>query len=372
MLLSLSLACVKRRISVNDTTLPNSQSFNPAFELVDPASVKVEVEAAALSTEAFQETYRLPTFQMQFNDNDFVKILRCQESYREYLEYTLSQVAGKTVDSRKWIWLDSFGDIKRCKVASNRFNSPIFQDIGAKNGKFFYIINPCVSAGISAIGREECSYHLAVTNTLDYQESPSTHVLHQSMELADAESAYDAIISQLLGLSRAIVNEQERCEAAIKKIQTQKNAQSFAWDLLSTAIAVGGAFGARALISKKIISKAANYVGKYNQLKKTKGFLQSVGTASNFNKNLFTAGFFAGALGVSTLVRSLKSKNAPAATHPSCQKAEELSQEIIKIQDDKLLEQAMNEIIRISAEISQFDAKFNAYGTTSFNMPAVP
>lgn len=372
MLTCISLACVKRRVTQNDTSLPNSQSIDLVFELVDPQKVKVELEAASVTSEPFQERYSLPSFQMKFVGNDYVKIIRCQESYREYLEYTLSQSDGQKVESRKWVWLDSFGDSKRCKVASNRFNSKDFQDLGAKNGKFFYLINPCVSAGISLIGKDECSYHLSITNTLDYKESPSNQVLRQSMELADAESAYDAIISQLLGLARAIVNEQERCQQAANKIRTQANVDSFGWDLLSTAIAVGGAFGARALITKRSLNAAANYVKKYRFLSKSEGFLKSVGNASSFNKNLFTAGFFASALGISTLIRSLKSRNTSATTHPACKKAEQLSQEMIKIQDEKILEQAMDEIIRISSEISQLDETFNAYGTTSFTMPVVP
>ncbi|NRA45962.1 MAG: hypothetical protein HRU09_13500 [Oligoflexales bacterium] len=370
--LASSLGCVKKRVDQVDIKLPESKGTGLAFELIDPQGAAVKVEVAAPSSEVFQESYRLPSFSMTFGENDYVKILRCQASYREYLDYSLSQVNTNKVNSRKWIWTDSFGDSKNCKVASNRFNSTDFQDLGAKNGQFFYLINPCVSASISINGKDECSYHLTLTENLDYKDSPSTQVLQQSMELADAESAYDAIISRLLGLSRAVLNERERCEQAINKAQSQANADSFGWDLLSTAIAVSGAFGARAWISKRSLNTATNYIKKYRTLSKTQGFLQSVANASNFNKNLFTAGFFASALGISTLVRSLKSNKHAAADDPSCQRAEELSQEIIKIQDEKSLRDAMNEIIRVSAGISQVDKTFNAYGQGSFDMPSAP
>lgn len=368
----LSMGCVKKRVNEYDSSLPQQTSENRqlAYELVDPGQAKVEVATATLTFEAFQANYQLPSFEMKFKGNDYVKILRCQESYREYFEYSLSQVVKEKLDSRKWVWIDSFGTSKQCKIASNRFNSEVFQDLGAKNGKIFYIINPCVSASISQSGNDECSYHLSITNTLDYQQSPSTHVLHQSMELADAESAYDALISRLLGLSRAIVNEKELCEQAINKERTQANADRFGWDLLSAAIAVGGAFGARALISNARLNKAADYVKNYRFLSKSEGFLRSVAGASNFNKNLFTAGFFAGALGLSTLIRGLKAKNSPAANHPACVKAEELSQEIVNIQEEKSLERAMDDIIRISEQISALDRTFNAYGRVSFDMPA--
>ena len=368
-IIGLCIACVKKRVNKYDSSLPHTKEPNSAFKLVDPENAKVEVDNLTVSTEAFQENYRLPSFKMTFGENDFVKILRCQSNYREYLEDSLGQSSNGKMSTRKWVWVDSFGDTKHCKVASNRFNSTEYQDLGAKNGSFFYLINPCVSASISITGKDECSYHLKITNNLVYKESPSSQVLHQSMELADAESAYDAIISKLLGLSRSILNERERCEQAANKALSQKNANTFAWDLISIGIAAGAAFGARAVISKRNFDLAADYVKEYKVVSKSESFLRSVGNASNFNKNLFTAGFFASALGLSTLIRGLKSKNIDTTEYQACQKAEELSQEVLKIQDEKQLEQAMNEIIRVSSEISQLDKTFNAYGTSSFNMP---
>src|SRR5689334_20982029 len=101
---------------------PSTHIANPAeaihpqeevYQLVDPEDLTITVSDSSVQPSDFSPSFRLPSFDIQATGNDYVKILRCQESYRPYLEYMLSeaeQQRGSHRESRKWVWLDSLGN----------------------------------------------------------------------------------------------------------------------------------------------------------------------------------------------------------------------------------------------------------------------
>ncbi|MCB9229607.1 MAG: hypothetical protein H6618_08345, partial [Deltaproteobacteria bacterium] len=193
------------------------------FELFHPDQARVTLSVAEVKAQDFGKDFPLPGFDIQQNRNDYVMILRCQESYRISFLEELSAVETSGHKKGQWLWLDSLGNPSLCKIASRRLNGTRFEDMGASDGSFFYVVNPCVSEGLSSTGADGCSYLLAVSNTVSYRNSPGSQFLRISAELADAESAYDAVMSRLLGLSKRLMNSKSSCEFAINRQESQEN-----------------------------------------------------------------------------------------------------------------------------------------------------
>lgn len=367
-LILLSYACIKKNIKNPKPLEEVTISKNLAYQLVDPQLANVSVSAANLEANIFKDQYKIPSFSLNFNGNDYVQIIRCLEDYRELLKMMLEQGQKHGASERKWAWLDSIGNPKFCKVASLRFNGDQFQDLGAQNAKIFYVINPCVSSLISKTGKDECSYQLALTNSLDYKNSPAEIFIKKSNELLQAESQYDETVSQIIGLSKKLMNLKNQCEYDIDLNYSQKNSESFGWDVLSAAIAIGGAFAARSLISRRSINGISQYASKYKQLRKLLPGLNAIKSSSSLNKNLFTAGIFSSALAISQLIRKAKANHGANFNSQACTQADKIAQEITSIEDQEILQKSMQRLIEISKELAEIESHFVGYQDASFTM----
>ena len=381
LLVTFQASCIKRHSNTNVAPGSDNKSANSnlgikdykEFELFNPEMAKVTVSAMELDVKDFGDDLFLPGFGIQFNGNDYVMILRCQDSYREALENLINQADQGNPEDRKWVWADSVGNPRACKIASQRFNGREFQDLGAKNGKIFYLVNPCVSASISTTRRDTCSYHLSVTNSVEYHQSPSNLFLQKAAELSDAESAYDAHISRLMGLSRELMNQKNACEFGITHADSRANIKSFGWDLISAGIAVAGVLAVRGMLRKAgdaAASTGSNAFKRYVlKMGNTADYLKKLSIDKNINNaTLITAGIFSAALAIRGIIKRLRSSGQDSSGVAACTQADRVAQEIVSIQESNVVEIAMNQMIQISKELTALDARFQGYSESTFKV----
>lgn len=368
--ISFCYSCMRKNIlnnSLNSEKLSEVNDPNIQFELLDAEKARVTVSNPELVKDPYSGKYQVPTIYLNFSGNDFVKILRCKKDIYPQFDLSVARMSSKPLEERKWLWIDYKGEPKWCKIASNHFAGEVFSDVHAPSGDFFYVVNPCVSEDIALQKQEACSHYLALSAAIFYESKLSAEVTQKQTELADAEGRYDALIAKLLGLSRKIINNQQACEFSINHQESLRNVKAFGWDLLTAAIAVSGAFLVRGLLNTSAATRANQSFQKYLISKKAATTFAK--PLSSMNKTIYTFGFFAAAWSIVTVIRNLKSNRGQGGDDPACQKIESLAAEVLSIQENRLLEQAMDEIIALSTEIHQLNEDITTYTEASFQSP---
>lgn len=325
------------------------------FKLVDPNAVRVKVSSSTVTADSFGDGFLVPTFDIEFQGNDYVQILRCQESYRPQLQTMLASVNMDKRDDRKWAWYDSFGNPAMCKVATRRTTATHYQDITAQNGNFFYVINPCVSAEQSQTGRDDCSFYLVLTNSLVYEGSLSAAFSQKAYELAEVEARYDQLTTKLKVLIASLLSQKGACEAALQMKAQNARVDALHHTLLTigASVAAGGLFlGARYLLLR--------YRNASVSLPKNGG-VSRIGTT----EVLGTGGLFASVASVALILQGLLKEDK--ADVPACASLQDIAQKILAFEDDGQLEATKKELISKSHELAQLNAQFQGYNEEIFN-----
>lgn len=351
------ISCVNREKSKEERNSP--KPAEQSFHLVDPDQLEVGLSLGELSESEYRDGYTLPKFTIDLGSADHVQILRCDVSFRNYVASQIEQGKEKGLGDRKLIWLDAMGDQKHCKIVTLYYSDATFYDLTARNGTFFYLVNPCISEDKSSTKTNACSYKLRLSNTLNYSGGFSAQLLSLTAKLADAESAYEAILNKVSYYGQQVINRQKACEYEVAHEKSLKSVRSLGYDLISVGIAAIVTLGARFAIGRMraknpgqtpaaITNKQSALLARASKnLNKTSPFMLSAGIGS----------------GTALLLRGLLLKGKPVSDEQiSCLKAKEYLDKIQAIMEaGGSLEQKRNELIQASRAINELDEKFRGY-----------
>lgn len=365
------------------TTSSSQRNSNTGLKLLDATSASIDVSATAVASEAFGTSFKLPSFTMTLKGANYAQILRCSDDYRPYLENRLKDLDKKKLtDNTDQIWTDAFGMTSFCAIAANFYLVKRFQDVGAKNGKFFYIIRPCVLPEYSKSGKNECGNKLALTPSITYQDSPSAVLANKLGNLYAAEGEYDAVVGKLYALADQLAGQKDFCQratdaeyfskmclentpidspeqgAACQSLAYDKNtAMTATWNMLIAAGASGVALGARALLIRKV--KAPSFIP---------ATLRS-GLSGTIFGSLAAAGLpmivFAATIAIRDQTKpTFSGKNY--GSEDACAKVQILTEQIIKMKTDQLVENAQKKLVAASNDIKKEYDFFQGYTEATF------
>lgn len=356
----LSVVSCKEGVEITKKEPPPPPAPAPELNLMDPNTAKVGVSPVVVEAKDFGPAFKVPTFDITYTVNNFVRILRCDQSYRGFLEERIIEVEGtENFDDRKWVWADAFGNPKFCKVAAIQTMATTFQDIAAPNGDFFYVINPCVSKELSVTNKEDCSHFLTLSGVISYRDALSDTFLRKAAELSDAEGEYDAIVARLNGLVKNLSAYKEACQLRFEfdadTFERQENVKKYE-QAMGDIITVASAGGAGVL----------TYMAA-RPLKglRGKGIMSRTGQLVGRHPFLVAGTVFSSALLISTFIR--RSMVVPGTPpQPNCDKAEGLASELLKIQKSGELDKAKEKLITLSNDLLKLNKDFQGYDEQIF------
>lgn len=202
---------------------------------IDPELAQLSLDSEPFLAAASEgSTLRVPTISLTgFEEKraDYMQIARCAAgtSLRAPTGEKLEDIpldSSTRLRSLKWIWINSvWGDSVNCKlvggVAAHNSRSK-FQDLSAKTGRFFYVINPCIRSERST-SKETCSYNLVVTKEFAYENALTAQFSQLAEELSMAEGRLAGLYSQLYYDSQILRLRKNECENKYAVTESSKN-----------------------------------------------------------------------------------------------------------------------------------------------------
>ncbi len=251
---------------LGESSISVQKNMDPSVQLKDKDAIAqyltpIPPESAALSlaAEPFLApaseggTLRVPTISLTGLEEkraDYAQIARCSSKVilktasGEKLEDIPADSAGR-LQKLKWVWVNSiWTNSIDCKIVggTNSYNArPRFQDLSAKSGNFFYVINPCLQPERST-KKETCSYNLIVTKELAYENTLTADFMQTAEELSLAEASLAGLYSQLYYDAQLLRMRKDECE---NNYAVSQSSQNFWKGLLSFTLGgVGASIGA--------------------------------------------------------------------------------------------------------------------------------
>lgn len=308
--------------------------------IIDPEKVEVVSTQVSIKNQLFGKNFQTPVLTMSFKGNDFVQILRCDTSFRP----TAVAKLGSGREEKKWMWYDAIGNIKHCRFAARRATSREFQDIAANNGHFFYIVNPCISQTLSQKGIEQCSFHLAVTESISFEQTMSAAFLEKAGELETAEDQFNQAILQLNYLSQRLLNISQQCTVDMEVHTEKQRIDAFKSQLAIVAGAVS--MGALVMGSRVFLLK--------RQQK----------TYSN-HEALGTAGFFSSALSLGLTLESLF--HSYQFQSEACSQMRMVAAMITDFEEQGIIDRLQSQVVNTSIELESLNQEFEGYNKLIFD-----
>lgn len=202
-------------------------------------------------------TLQVPNIQLSFDKATMAQILRCEADLElktttgdELAAIENGQYDFTSIEQARWIWNSAFGNNK-CKLVGSNIAREKFQDLAAKPGDYYYLVNPCVSQNLSTTGKEGCSFKLIKSGAITgYSNSLTEDFLKASEELAATEGKLYAHFNNLKSYSELIKLRIESCESAFANEQARGKFMKGIISLAATAVGtvvgayVGGPMGA--------------------------------------------------------------------------------------------------------------------------------
>ena len=335
--------CARQRQVENPQTSKATDDFDfiPALQLIDPEESAVAFDSIDVTPGDFGEDFTVPTFSFRYQDADYVQILRCASRFSERFAFFLGRDSNDA-QGAKWAWYDSLGSTDLCRIAAHRTTIDRFQDISARNGSFFYIINPCVSAHRSTTGRDTCSFRLVKTSEIHFEGSLSAAFQQKASELIEAEARYNTLVTELKGLTDTLLMQRRSCETQLQ-LQKQDHRKN---QLRHTAIAaIAGA-----------AASGAGFLGARKYLKET--------LKTTTDQALVPAALFSGVTSLTLIVQNLLQSSPNDA--PACRALQETALRIMSYQEEGAVDRAQAQMIETSRQLSQLDATFQGYDRALF------
>jgi hypothetical protein len=162
-----------------------------AQSLMQPEKAAVSVTAASKRFDSFKGD--IPVVTIAYSGADSADVWRCRASFS--LVYgnglqklsELSKSSPEYRSSAKEAFERMRGDVAACRAITKTTTAPTVTDYAATDGKFYYIVNPCVSKAASATGELGCSYNLEITQVIDYKNTRTDYEVEVLGGLTDAE-----------------------------------------------------------------------------------------------------------------------------------------------------------------------------------------
>ncbi|MEN9528718.1 MAG: hypothetical protein RI932_591 [Pseudomonadota bacterium] len=144
-----------------------------------------------------------PSLTMTLNGADYAEVWRCAASFKLVYGNGLQELSklSKTDPEYSRIAKESFERMRTegssCEAIATNASTPQVNDYGARSGKFYYIINPCVSASNSSTGNGGCSYSLQVTSPLEYTNTRTKAEVDILNGMYQAEGSMYALFNEM-------------------------------------------------------------------------------------------------------------------------------------------------------------------------------
>lgn len=219
---ALSSSTLNSDVTTDSTTTPM---------YLDPsrAAVVVQKEVKQGPSVLF-DGITVPTISLAFQKADYVQILRCSASFEfKTQDGKLVENVSQTESNQselKWAWIMAWNQKNACEIVTEMSPSITYPDIAAPTGRFYYILNPCISKTHSTENRDSCSYLTQVTNAFSYTNVFQEEMRRKAIDLSNGESSLRALMDQVQiisgSLSTAIIN----CESYWAKHDTLQNLRS--------------------------------------------------------------------------------------------------------------------------------------------------
>lgn len=243
-MLALANSCSDAKKVQNGSSSANLTNEAPRL---DPSKAKVQLvnPMPRLGNATELSTLQVPILDIGHVDADMVQIIRCVEGYvprtptgQEIstlnggggLQYDLQQI--------KWAWLETLNARNDCRLVGTNIARTTFEDLAAGDGRWYYLVNPCVSASRSTTGKEDCSYNVLRSGVIEYKNNLKPEFIKKSQELAEMEGLLSTHFGNLIYYSRQIRDKTRACEDRFAVDQAQK---SFLQGIISIAAGVVGA-----------------------------------------------------------------------------------------------------------------------------------
>lgn len=170
--------------------------------------------------------YTFPEISITKISADFVQLLRCNNSYKftTLTGQTLDKIEGQTseLQEKKDAWLQAVNDYRNCKIVADYVSEPLYQDLGAPSGDYYYIINPCINALKSKTNKEACSYKLEMSATFGFENLFDKDLREKAVEIARIQGALMAKIEEIRNLADLLELRIRYCENYYATTETEK------------------------------------------------------------------------------------------------------------------------------------------------------
>lgn len=340
------LACQRRRMPDSAPSLGPLSEKSTSFRLFSAEEARILLGDVKVTPSVFGAQLKAPTLSLEFSQADFARVLRCSADAYQVYETAAANSAALSLEDRRWVWVDAFGD-PRCQVVSMGLRSSEFDDLACPRGDWFYLLNPCVSRERSEDGREACSFELAISKTFHSLSDLGDEFRSKLSQLVAAESRHEAAISRLANLVFQLNAEKQACQVEYEsKIGAYHRAElDQAYD---DSVNLGASLGAG------IAAGLLGGLGMRYALRKKGQFTKTVAP-------ILTGGIlFGAAAGIPSAI-ILGSRQAGVAPDKVCPKVQALAKELLNYQGSKVVELALEELVRLSLELSKLDSRFRGY-----------
>ncbi len=219
--------------ATNTKTNTNTASDPSQSAKIDPSTAAAKIDAKIKMSPADVMTdpnMLFPTMALSLTTADYVQILRCAASFQLK---TLSGLTISPVDDtpapvsspadRKWAWSAARNDSHNCKIVAEYLPGPIYADIAASSGSFYYIANPCIKAEKSTTGQDACSYDLSYSDRVySFVNGFNEVVLDKAIELSKANAHLLSLVDDLRISSKLLELRLDACESRYAFNETEK------------------------------------------------------------------------------------------------------------------------------------------------------
>lgn len=216
------------RVSGQATEAAGTGASEDSPKRLDPRVVRASLaKLVALAPSGIHPSFQVPEVRVQKKDADYVKIMRCRDTYilRNSVGYSMDQIRDSfnKYDDLKDMWALALNDRHECRLVNERMSGEKYLDIAAKTGSFYYVINPCLSAKRSITGREECSFNLQMSSPLSYTNQFLDKIQSLSIDLAKAEAALNTELDEMSTLARLLELRLRACENSLARENTLRS-----------------------------------------------------------------------------------------------------------------------------------------------------
>ncbi|MFZ9519389.1 MAG: hypothetical protein ACO3A4_02830 [Silvanigrellaceae bacterium] len=184
-LLASQVACVD-----NPTTKPKGSSLT-AQSLMDPNGASATVSSATKRFDGLKGD--VPVVSISYGGADSAEVWRCRASFSMVYGNGLQKLSDLPKSSPEYraAAAEAFkrmrGEVSACRAIASATTAQTVTDYAATEGKFYYIVNPCVSAASSTTKQAGCSFALEITPVIDYKNTRTDFEVEVLSGLSSAE-----------------------------------------------------------------------------------------------------------------------------------------------------------------------------------------